>query len=331
MQLFTEVSCKTPPFQLSHRDKILLMGSCFSTEVGEKLQKSKFPVLVNPFGTLFHPWAVETALSRIYTLQFYTENEIFHYQDLYFSWDHSTLFSRPKLTETLTNINEKLEIAHEHTQQSHAFVFTLGTAWVYELKKAKITVGNCHKVPSSQFHKFLMSPAEIFKALKNCVEICLDLNPEAKIIFTISPVRHWRDGAHDNQLSKSSLFLGLEKVLEDYPQAVYYFPSYEIILDELRDYRYFKSDLLHPNETAINFVWEKFSHLFFSSETLNLNQKVETLNQAMAHRPRNPNTLAHRKFLYDTLKKAEKLSINFPKGSFDEEIKILKEKIHHVY
>lgn len=329
MQLITKVNPSSPNFKLSQKDTIMLVGSCFSTEIGEKLKAAKFHTLINPFGTLFHPIAIENSLTRIYTSQYYTVEEIFNYKDLYFSWDHSTLFSKPKLSQTINLINENLEKANEHFQKTKIFIFTLGTAWVYELSKANLVVSNCHKVPQSQFEKYLLSTAEIYKSLKNITDICLDRNPEARIIYTISPVRHWKDGAHDNQLSKSSLFLGLEKIIEDYQDSVYYFPSYEIVMDELRDYRFFKQDLIHPNQIAVEYLWEVFSDLFFSEGTQKLNKEIESVNRAVSHRALNPQSLAHRKFLYDTLKKIEKISPELPKDSFREEIQILKEKIHY--
>ena len=331
MDFRTKININSPEFEIQHKDRVFCMGSCFAENIYKKLTEFKFISHFNPFGTLFHPQAIENAMMRIYTLEKYTENEIFSFNNLFFSWDHSTKFSSNNLENTLQNINSKLEIAHDFIMGSKTFIFTLGTAWAYQLKKGNFLVSNCHKIPQNQFNKVLLNHAQILKSIRNIVLMCRDLNEDANIIFTVSPVRHSRDGFWENNISKGSLHLALNQLIKEDLGNVYYFPSYEIVLDELRDYRFYEKDMLHPNQLAIDYIWERFSDVFFSEKTENLNKEIEKINLAVNHKPINPHSVQHRKFLYDTLKKVEQLAIELPKNAFYKEIEYLKYQIHNVH
>lgn len=327
----TKLPIPAPDFEINHREGVFCMGSCFSEHMHNKLQHYKFRSLLNPFGTLFHPPAIENALLRICMREKYTEQEIYHYNDLFFSWDHSTRFSSGKMPHTLSKINQQIDEANDFLKTAHVFLFTLGTAWAYSLKKGDFLVSNCHKVPQQNFSKSLLSVAHVYKSIKNICAICKDINPDAKVIFSLSPVRHIRDGFVENNQSKATLHLALKDLMNDKLPQVFYFPSYEIVLDELRDYRFFKEDMLHPNDLATNYIWEKFSTTFFNEKTRQLNLSVQKIKQAIAHKPINPESLQHRKFLYDTLKKINHLSVEFPTHTFDPEIEILKHRMQNVY
>lgn len=326
MNLYSQVPIEKPGFDIQYQDGIFCLGSCFVAEIGDRLKQAKFQTLINPFGTQFHPLAMENVLSRVYTRSYYTEKEIYNYQGLFFSWDHSHLFSRPKLKQVLDLVNESIEDANDFLTRTSVFVFTLGTAWAYFLNGG-FSVSNCHKVPQKNFNKLLLSEKEVFDALRNMVLMVKDVKPNAKIIFTVSPVRHVRDGYRENHVSKGVLHRALHVLLREY-QDVKYFPSYEIVLDELRDYRFYDKDLVHLNELGVDYIWDKFKSTYFSGETQGMMQEVDKMLMALAHKPINPEGVEHRKFLFDTMKKLERLAMQMPKNSLNEEINELKSRIH---
>lgn len=326
MKLFSQVPIENPGFDIEYQDGIFCLGSCFVSEMGRKLEKSKFQVLINPFGTQFHPLAMENVLSRIYTRTFYQENEIYRHKDVYFSWDHGHLFSRPKLSQTLDAVNESIEIGNDFLRNSNVFIFTLGTAWAYFLKGG-FYVCNCHKIPQKHFEKHLLTFKQVYEALKNMIFMVKDVRPNAKIIFTISPVRHTRDGFRENQVSKGVLHQALHYLLMEFPET-HYFPSYELVLDEMRDYRYFAQDLVHLNDLGADYIWEKFQQHYFSAATLDKMNEIHKITQALMHKPLNPSSIEHRKFMFEMLKKAERLAFELPKNSLNQEIYELKNRIH---
>ena len=327
MQLFSEVPISPPNFDITYQDGIFCLGSCFVAEMGKKLLDAKFKTLVNPFGTQFHPLAMQHVFSRIYSRIPYNEKEIFNYKDLFFSWDHSHYFSCAQRNKTLDLVNETVETGNEFLHNSSVFIFTLGTAWAYYLREGEFYVSNCHKVPQRLFDKHLLSKNVVLEAIRNLVLMVLDVKPKAKIIFTVSPVRHTKDGFRENHISKGVLHQGLHELLQEFPQ-INYFPSYELVMDEMRDYRFFAEDLVHLNELGVNYIWEKFKSHYFADTTLDLMQQVQKLKMSLAHKPLNPEGIEHRKFLYDAIKNAEKLQIQLPKDCLKEEIKELKNRIH---
>lgn len=328
MQFRSEIPINQPDFEIDFSQRILLMGSCFSSEIGNKLKDNKLNTLINPFGTQFNPIAIQQSFSRIYTRERYSSNELVRYNDLYFSWDHSQYFSHPNKETCLNTINEQIDFANDFMRTAHVFVFTLGSAIAYFLKEGGFYVSNCHKVPQKHFEKRILQEKEILTALHNLIFMVKDINPKAKIIFTVSPVRHKRDGFHINNISKSLLMVALHKTQKEF-EDTYYFPSYEIVMDELRDYRFYKEDMVHPNHTAVNYVWQKFSDTFFSQETQNKIKSIAKINNALAHRPQNPKSIHHKKFLYDLMKKIELLKVDLPSNAFEQELQFLKQKIYN--
>lgn len=318
MKFRTELELSSSDYKIRHSTQIMGIGSCFVDETGRKLRNSKFKTLINPFGTLFHPQAIENALSRILAMDRYTTDEIFNYNELYFSWDHHTSFSRTSVREALENINAELEKANNFIQNTDCVLLTFGTAWVYQIKDNGLSVANCHKVPAHIFEKTLLTEKQLRTSFKNCFELILDINPKAKIIATISPVRHTKDGIVENSLSKSRLISALHDVVDSCENADY-FPAFELVNDDLRDYRFYEADLVHPNQIAVDYIWGKFSSVYFDNETI---QQIETANKiknALGHRPFNPGTIAYREFLYKTKKLIESIESQFPKDSFLEE------------
>lgn len=293
--LQTKVDIPNSKFLLNHNDKILFIGSCFAENVGVKLKECKFSSLVNPFGVNYNPVSVANSLERILGKNLLSEDDLEVNNDLYFSFSHDTTFSNIKKKECVENINNSIIKAHEFVKSITCLNITLGTAWIYRLESTNKVVANCHKLPASYFKREMLGITEIVKKLKSVINAYLKINPELKIIFTVSPVRHWKDGAIENQRSKSVLLLAV-KELENILPELYYFPSFEIMMDELRDYRFYDDDMLHPSGLAIEIIWQYFQKTFFNTNTLELIKKVEKYQQAISHRPRNENSREYEKF-----------------------------------
>lgn len=326
MQFRTEVDIPESFIKIDHTHNIMGIGSCFIDSIGDKLKDSKFRVLKNPFGTLFHPLAIENALARILSLTYYNKDEIFKYGELFFSWDHHSSFNRITMEDTLEKINKELEKANDFIRNTDYFLLTFGTSWVYKIHDMDLFVANCHKVPNSNFNKILLSEAQIKSSFRNCFNFILDVNPNAKIITTVSPVRHSKDGFVENNLSKSKLISNLHEVISIYDN-VEYFPAYELMMDDLRDYRFYKKDMIHPNEIAVDYIWRKFSDTYFSEETEEKIKLVHKVKSSLNHRPMNPNTIAYKEFLHKTRRQIEAIESIFPAGSFDKEKKQLQKSM----
>src|SRR5690606_27189812 len=315
MKFRTELNIPESDRKITHFRPLLGIGSCFVDSIGDKLEEAKFQNLSNPFGTLFHPLAIENALARILSLTKYTQEEIFKYGELYFSWDHHTSFSHISIEATLDKINSELEYANDFVQKAEVFLLTFGTAWVYKIKEMGLFVANCHKVHNSNFDKYLLDDKQIQASLKNCFNLIQDINPNAQIIATVSPVRHIKDGIVENNISKSKLVSNLFDVAMRY-ENVEYFPAYEIMMDDLRDYRFYKPDLVHPTDRAIDYIWEKFSNTYFDAETFDKMKIAQKIGMALAHRPLNSQTTSYKEFLYKTRKHIESIENLFPPNSF---------------
>lgn len=324
MKLRTELEIKPSEFKITHNSHILGIGSCFVKETGDRLSAAKFDVMVNPFGTLFHPQAIENALMRILSLSYYSSDEIFNHGELFFSWDHHTSFSRTSAKETLLHINSELEKANDFLQKTDCVILTFGTAWIYKIKDTGLFVANCHKVPSAVFEKHLLTEKQIISSIKNCFDLIYDINPNAHIIATVSPVRHTRDGIVENSLSKAKLISALHQLTGHY-KNVEYFPAFELLNDDLRDYRFYADDLIHPNQMAVNYIWQKFSSAYFDENTMKKIEAVNKIKSALEHLPLNSKTIAYREFLFKTNKLINETERNFLPGSFLAEKNRIKE------
>ncbi len=285
MQNFrTENTPDKPGFTLNHRDGIVMMGSCFSENIGEIMRRYQFDVDLHSHGIIFNPLAISQALNDVINKKMYNETNLVCYNGFYHSLFHHGNFSSNNPRETLDRINARINESHEKLRNAKVLMITFGSAWAYFYKKTNSVVANCHKIPQQEFEKRLLSHAEVERSMQDVFDSLKKFNPNLKVIFTISPVRHLRDGFFENQLSKSNLFVAISNLLamnENY----FYFPAYEIELDDLRDYRFFKEDLVHPNSTAINYVWEKFISWVLDSATQNLLQKMEPILKFLDHRP----------------------------------------------
>lgn len=286
MKFSTPVEIEKIPenWLLSHSDEILLLGSCFAENIGDKFSAAAFKSTVNPFGTLYNPLSISSALARLISGKNFEKSELFFASGLWQSFSHHGRFSSPDKTETLSAINSEFSAASEKLQKLNFLIITFGTAWIYRLKSTGEVIANCHKLPAQNFLRARLTVAETVEALADVFEKLLALNPDLKIILTVSPIRHLKDTAHGNNLSKAVLLLACEELERRFP-SVKYFPSYEILLDELRDYRFFADDLVHPSPIAVDFIWEKFSQNFFSQKTLQNCEKILRLRRAQNHRP----------------------------------------------
>lgn len=324
MKFRTELELKPSRQKISHSQQIMGIGSCFISEVGEKLATAKFNILINPFGTLFHPLAIENTLARILSLTYYNKDEIFKYGEIFFSWDHHTSFDKPSIEETIEKINSELEKANEFIRNTDCFLLTFGTSWIYQLKDSGLFVANCHKVPDHIFEKKLLTEKQLQSSIRNCFRLIQDIHPNAHIITTISPVRHSKDGLVENSLSKARLVSALHEVIGQ-NENINYFPAFELMNDDLRDYRFYAEDLVHPNQMAVDYIWQKFSDVYFDEKTHEKIEQVRKIKSALSHRPMNPKTIAYKEFLYNTRKLIENIENQFPENSFsDEKLKLQK-------
>lgn len=321
MNFFLHTPTTKSKVNLSHQEAILLLGSCFTENIGEKLLNSKFNVNINPFGIIYNPISIANSLTRIVNNQLYTEQELSEQHKKWFSFDHHGSFSSFNQQECLTKINNEITCAYQHLQETKTIVFTLGTAWVYENIENKKLVANCHKIPAKNFTKRLLTVDEIvqlFLALANTLK-------NIQFIFTVSPVRHISDGLHENNISKSVLHLAIHELTKNHTNC-HYFGAYEMVIDELRDYRFYKEDMIHPTNQAINYVWDKFASTYFNEQTNHLNQRIEKLQQAVLHRPFDFESESHQQFIKQQVLQMQQLEKEYPFLNFEEEKREIQQK-----
>jgi hypothetical protein len=314
MNLTTPVNPDKPPFDVSYNDKILITGSCFAEKTGESLSAHHFDAEVNPFGTLYNPASIAESIRRLLSPTPFTENELFSRDGLWHSWAHHSRFSRQERTDALNEINNRLAKASQHLCAATTLIITWGTAFVYRLKTTDIIVANCHKMPDSTFNRSGLSVENITADWTQLMsELWTQLPQLKKVIITVSPIRHRKDGAHNNQLSKATLLLAADNLQRSFPDRIAYFPAYEIMMDELRDYRFYADDMVHPSDMAVEYINELFRNTFFSDTTIAFFNEWTAINKALAHRPNNPNSAEYKKFLKNISEKAENLTARHPK------------------
>jgi lysophospholipase L1-like esterase len=265
---------------------------------------------------LFHPLAIHEIIRRAIENDLYTEKNVFFHNERWHCFDAHSDVSAENHQDLLQNLNQKLSDLKTQIKSASHILITYGTAWVYREKASQKIVANCHKIPQSQFEKELLPVASIEKAIQETVALIRHVNPKANIIFTISPVRHLKDGFVENQRSKSHLIAAIHQIINYQLSIVNYFPSYEIMMDELRDYRFYAEDLLHPNDTAIQYIWEQFVFSSISSECLPLMEEIGNIQKALAHKPFNPDSESHRKFLLQLEQKITKIQQQLPQITF---------------
>ncbi len=319
MKLQTEIPLQPAEDPIDHHSKLLMVGSCFSQSIGDKLDYFKFDVLQNPLGILFNPKGIETLLRRAIHIEKYSEGEVFFHNERWHCFDaHSELSSISK-GQLLSALNDALTVTQQRILEATHICVTLGTAWVYRQKATNGFVTSCHKVPQKEFSKALLSAEEIVESLRNVIALVRSANLDAQIIFTVSPIRHLKDGFVANQRSKAHLISAIHEVistLRESGEKSHYFPSYEIVIDELRDYRFYGKDLVHPNELAIDYVWEKFQQAWVAGKARSIMKEVDAVRKGLQHRPFNPHSEQHKAFIEDLEVKIEKLKKELPRIQF---------------
>ena len=326
MDLYTRISIPKAPFAFSYTEQTVLLGSCFAENIGKKLEENKFKTDLNPFGTLYNPSSIAEAIRMLLHPERFTGDDLFRHEGVYHSFSHHSRFSSPSETECLENINGRLFSSAEIIRKARRMIITLGTAWVYRLRSTGKIVSNCHKLPEKMFDRQMLSVDEITAEWKSILLSLWEQNPELKILFTVSPIRHWKDGAHGNQLSKATLLLAVEQLQKDFPEQTAYFPAYEIMMDELRDYRFYADDMLHPSLQAVEYIWERFTETMLSRETQAILKEWKDIQKAINHKPFQPESEAYKHFISQTLLKMERLNEKFPYFDMTNEIEMIKKK-----
>ena len=307
----TQIDIPHSTVEITYNDRILTLGSCFAENIGTKLQEACFLTFINPFGVMYNPMSVAQGIRYLLSENEFTATDLFQSGSLWNSLAHSSTFSATTADESLQKINSRLQAARYFLHETNVMMITLGTAWVFELVENGKIVSNCHKLPASRFTRRRLSVDEIINEFTEVFGLLRNSYPGLKFIFTVSPIRHWKDGAHENTVSKSTLHLAVD-ALEKQFDFVHYFPAYEIMMDELRDYRFYASDMLHPSDVAVDYIWQRFGDTYFSSETLNLKKELERLRADLNHRPLHPETEEYRLFQLSVEKKKNGLIQDYP-------------------
>ena len=311
MNFRTQVELPEGKTEIRHSDRLMLFGSCFAENIGNLLLENKFRCDMNPFGILYNPLSIAEALGEVIEGKRYTETDLFEAGGMWHSWMHHSSFSARTKEDCLANINARLEKASSSLPETDWLIVTFGTAYVYTLKDDGRVVGNCHKQPDRHFTRRLLTTEEIFEKWADVFEKRLGVFPKTNVLFTVSPIRHAKDGMHGNQLSKATLLLAIERLCKEY-DFCHYFPSYEIMLDELRDYRFYADDMLHPSPLAVEYIWECFGKCFFSRETKDVMRQWEEVRRGLEHKPFHPDSEAYRKFLSQIVLKMHHLKEKIP-------------------
>ena len=291
-----DLALPKPALQINHRDGLLLVGSCFTENIGGMLSELKFNAASNPTGILFDPDSVCRHLDDFARRRVYTRQQLDEHDGVWFSWNHHSRFSNVDSDRALTDINDGVRTGSEAMRKAKWCVVTLGSSFAYRLIAPDVRVANCHKVPQTQFAKEMMASDETYARLKGSFETARGVNPNLNFILTVSPVRHSRDGLVENNRSKARLIEAVHRLTETF-DFVHYFPAYELVIDVLRDYRFYDVDLVHPNFAATRFVFEKFCATWLDADTNALVEDIKPLVNALAHKPQHPDSEAHRLFM----------------------------------
>lgn len=310
MNFITPVPIAQSAHPINYDSQIVALGSCFAENMGVQFGYFKFQHTVNPFGIVFNPVSIEKLVSRMVHKQLFTEKDIFFHNGLWHCFEVHSVVSHPVKEQFLSNLNALLDSSHRQIMEASHLIITYGTAWVYALKATAAIVANCHKVPQNQFDKQLLSVEIIEKAIRNTTALVRQINPDCRFIFTVSPVRHIKDGFVENNVSKSHLLAAL------YQAEVNYFPSYEIMVDELRDYRFYADDMLHPSPLAITYIWERFCQTQMEHTVFPVMDAVDAIQKALQHKPFHPDSESHQQFLDKLNQKIITLTKQFPQIQF---------------
>ncbi|NRB54173.1 MAG: GSCFA domain-containing protein [Saprospiraceae bacterium] len=322
-QFRTEVPPISYPFQLTHQHAVLCYGSCFAEHMAGRLQERKFKTQLNPFGITYHPLQIATGISKLLSSRTMVGTDVFQHNGIWQSFAFHSQFSHPDKEQALRQMNHSLQESTHFLQQVDLLIVTLGTAYGFIEQERGRLVNNCHKLPAKLFKRKRFQPEEMIQPLAKAFQALREQRPKLRVLLTVSPVRHIKDGMVENQRSKAALLLtaaDLEKRLD----FVHYFPAYELVIDDLRDYRFFATDMVHPNQLAVDYIWSYFQHSLFDQPTQQLNAKIEKIKQASEHRPFHPNTEGHQAFLQKQIAKIQHLQKQYPDLDFSKEQQIFE-------
>jgi hypothetical protein len=311
MKLLYEIKLGKSPFSIHHQDRLMSMGSCFSEHIAQKFAYTKFSISAQPLGQLYNPISIADALQQLIEKKEYTANDLHFYQEKYHSFTHHSSYSKSTEKETLEVINQEITTFHEQLKNCTVLFITLGSAIAFENKSTNKIVANCHKMPGYHFDQKMLSLDSITTKLKTAIEHLRRLNPTIRLVFTVSPIRYAAFGMTQNSLSKARLLIAIEEITNSIKNTSY-FPAYEIMMDELRDYRFYERDLIHPNAVAIDYIWDKLSNYYFDKNTYDLIAKIQQIQQALSHRPFDKSTSEYRQFAESVNKKITVLKASYP-------------------
>ena len=297
MKFRTEVQIPVSETALEIDDRVFSIGSCFSSEMSDLLKTGQIQTLNNPFGTTFNPYSINQAVKKLHDSQFYTENDLIKFGEEIISLDHHSKFNSRFVHQTLDKINAEIEVGNRFLQDANWVMITYGTSFIYEFLPKKKLVANCHKIPGKYFEKRLLTHLEITDSVYETVTLLKDICKEnVQILFTVSPVRHTKDGMVENNLSKAKLIAAIHEILPQFENC-HYLPVYEILMDDLRDYRFYKEDLIHPSRQAVQYIWEKFGSAYFSDETVDFVEENFKIAKALEHKSADEKSPKHQEFL----------------------------------
>ncbi len=323
MKFRTEITPEKSAVKILPTSKIITFGSCFADNIAEKFINYKFQILQNPFGVLYNPVSISNSIKIIYDKKYFTEEDLIFHNGEYHSFAHHSTFSNHNVDTVLKKINSAISRTIDFIDKTDIVIFTLGTAWVYEYLKTGEVVSNCHKIPATEFRRRKIDIRETTASLSRSIKLLRMLNPQIRVLLTVSPVRHLKDGAIENQRSKATLLLAVEKLVREC-ENVFYFPSYEILMDDLRDYRFYSKDLTHPNDIAIEYIWEKFSSTYLTRETIDYIAEVKKIINSLNHKIRNPESDEAKLFIQSLNDKILHFNKKFPFVDFSEELDKIK-------
>ena len=328
MSFFTEIKIPEFPLKMDYSKSMMFFGSCFSENIGQKLLDLKFDIDLNPFGILYNPVSIANSLHILLKKRVFTESDLFKDQGMWSSFYHHSRFSSVDRETALEKINGRITLSREFLLKADFLMITFGTSWVYELKETGQVVTNCHKVPAAQFKRFRLDVSDITEVYSELLMEIWKFNPNLKVVFTVSPIRHWKDGAVENQVSKATLLLAIDHLLKR-PESnnVAYFPSYELMMDELRDYRFYAEDMLHLSPVATDYIFERFGKIMISNNSLQIAREVVKITKAILHRPVNSGSVEYERFILYNLDEINKLTINFPYLNLANEKKQLEQDL----
>lgn len=315
----TELNLRPSGKEINHTSKILFIGSCFSENIGSILESWKINALVNPFGILYNPYSIKKILELAISGAHYTKDDLIAHNGIWLSLEHHSQFNSKDPNKTLSAINHAFNETHRFLKEASHLFITPGTSWVYEYKPATKIVANCHKIPNKEFNKRILSFTETSTVISELSLLLKKFNPTLEIIYTVSPVRHLKDGFTENQHSKSLLLAAIQENIKIGMPAAY-FPSYELLMDDLRDYRYYADDLLHPNKQALDYISTKFCDHFISKETLTLIKEIKEIKSFLSHRPFNLKSEDYQSAVKNYQTKLRDLQNVHPDLNFSEEV-----------